>query len=159
MQWIVYLLATSKTDKLALVVFIPLALIMDVLLYSVFRTLHGNKLIINESDIKYYERGVKTEIPYAAITKIDMGMSRDYYLRSGTIRTPVIHYSSGGKNKEFGLPHWMNRKEILETILPHIKQEIISNGEKKTITVNGRGIYHPGCDGDYTKVGELNVID
>ncbi len=30
-------------------------------------------------------------------------------------------------------------------------------GEKKQATINGKGIYHPGCDGSFANPGELNV--
>ncbi len=42
------------------------------------------------------------------------------------------------------------------TITISITEYNFAAGEEKTITINGEGVYHPGCDG-YANVGELNV--
>ncbi len=126
MQWIVYYFAISTTEKILLIIFIPLALIMDAMMYFLIQTLRNNKLVLTDAGIEYTE-GVTTYIPYASIAHIKPGQSRRYMFYSGyTVPTVIVV----GEGHSLGLPHWMDREKILKTILPHINQEIISKEVK-----------------------------
>lgn len=126
MQWIVYYFAISKTEKVMLIIFLPLTLIIDFLLYFLIQALRSNKLVLTDVGIEYTE-GAMISIPYASITHIKLGRSRRYMFYSGyTVPTIIIV----GNGHSFGLPHWMDRKKILKEILPHVNQKLVS-GEVK----------------------------
>ena len=110
-----------------LLIWLPFGLIIAPLMVMALRILKGNKLVLTDSVLEYYESGNFVRILYKSIKKITMGSSRDYFAITGAyqIRTPIIRYELDGKEYGFSLPHWISRKKVLKELAKHLNPEII----------------------------------